>query len=74
MLRRANRVLQTNIAMERTSWRPGHLPGRGLPSLVRDRPRASPAPAGNKYQFWFITERGMVRSVEIDADSSDRRS
>jgi hypothetical protein len=27
-----------------------------------------PAPAGNKYQFWFITESGMVRSVEVDAD------
>jgi hypothetical protein len=27
-----------------------------------------PAPAGSKYQFWFITESGMVRSVEVNAD------
>jgi hypothetical protein len=27
-----------------------------------------PAPVGNKYQFWFITESGMVRSVEVNAD------
>ncbi len=29
-----------------------------------------PAPAGNVYQFWFITETGMVRSVEVNAVSS----
>ena len=29
-----------------------------------------PAPAGNVYQFWFITETGMVRSVEVNADLS----
>jgi hypothetical protein len=28
-----------------------------------------PAPAGSKYQFWFITETGMVRSVEVNADT-----
>lgn len=26
-----------------------------------------PAPAGSVYQFWFITETGMVRSVELRA-------
>jgi hypothetical protein len=29
-----------------------------------------PAPSGNIYQFWFITETGMVRSVEVNADPS----
>ncbi|HEY8257816.1 MAG TPA: anti-sigma factor [Gemmatimonadales bacterium] len=29
-----------------------------------------PAPQGNVYQFWFITESGMVRSVEVNADTS----
>lgn len=29
-----------------------------------------PAPSGNVYQFWFITETGMVRSVEVHADPS----
>jgi hypothetical protein len=29
-----------------------------------------PAPAGNVYQFWFITETGMVRSVEVNGDTS----
>ncbi len=29
-----------------------------------------PAPSGNVYQFWFITESGMVRSVEVNADPS----
>jgi hypothetical protein len=28
-----------------------------------------PAPSGSMYQFWFITESGMVRSVEVDADT-----
>ncbi len=28
-----------------------------------------PAPTGNVYQFWFITETGMVRSVEVNADT-----
>jgi hypothetical protein len=28
-----------------------------------------PAPAGSVYQFWFITETGMVRSVEVNADT-----
>jgi Anti-sigma-K factor rskA len=29
-----------------------------------------PAPSGNVYQFWFITETGMVRSVEVKVDPS----
>jgi hypothetical protein len=29
-----------------------------------------PAPAGNVYQFWFITETGMVRSVTVNADTA----
>ena len=29
-----------------------------------------PAPAGNIYQFWFITETGMVRSVEVNAEGA----
>ena len=28
-----------------------------------------PAPSGNVYQFWSITESGMVRSVEVNADT-----
>jgi len=27
-----------------------------------------PAPADSVYQFWFITDSGMVRSVEVHAD------
>jgi len=27
-----------------------------------------PAPSGSVYQFWFIMETGMVRSVEVNAD------
>lgn len=29
-----------------------------------------PAPSGNVYQFWFITTTGMVRSVEVNADTA----
>lgn len=29
-----------------------------------------PAPSGSVYQFWFITENGMVRSVEINPDTA----
>jgi hypothetical protein len=28
-----------------------------------------PAPPGRVYQFWFITENGMVRSVELKTDN-----
>jgi Anti-sigma-K factor rskA len=68
VLRRANMVLQTQISMD------GHHGGLLIfqdavshrwAVIVHGLP---PAPAGNKYQFWFITESGMVRSVEVDAD------
>ncbi|HUR93132.1 MAG TPA: anti-sigma factor [Gemmatimonadales bacterium] len=69
VLRRANMVLQTQISMN------GHPQG----GLLIFQDAAShrwcvivhglpPAPTGNVYQFWFITETGMVRSVEVDAD------
>jgi Anti-sigma-K factor rskA len=29
-----------------------------------------PAPSGNVYQFWFITQSGMVRSVEVNPDTA----
>jgi hypothetical protein len=70
VLRSARQVLQIPIS---TEGRHGGLlifqdPGshrwcvivHGLP----------PAPSGNIYQFWFITETGMVRSVEVNADTS----
>ena len=68
VLRRANMVLQTQISMN------GHLGGMLIFQdaashrwcvIVHGLP---PAPVGNKYQFWFITESGMVRSVEVNAD------
>ncbi len=70
VLRRANMVLQTQISMN------GHEQG----GLVIFQDAAShrwcvivhglpPAPSGSVYQFWFITESGMVRSVEVNADS-----
>lgn len=65
MLRRAARVMQASIQME------GHQGGllifadsvthkwsvvlHGLP----------PAPPGEKYQFWFVCDDGMVRGAEI---------
>ncbi|HET8833213.1 MAG TPA: anti-sigma factor [Gemmatimonadales bacterium] len=68
VLRQANTVLQTQISMN------GHSQGGMLifqdasshrwGVIVHGLP---PAPAGSKYQFWFITETGMVRSVEVDA-------
>jgi hypothetical protein len=68
VLRRANMVLQTQISMN------GHQGGMLIFQdaashrwcvIVHGLP---PAPVGNKYQFWFITESGMVRSVEVNAD------
>src|SRR5262245_2722899 len=68
VLRRANMVLQTQISMN------GHQGGMLIFQdaashrwcvIVHGLP---PAPAGSKYQFWFITETGMVRSVEVNAD------
>ncbi|HKT61728.1 MAG TPA: anti-sigma factor [Gemmatimonadales bacterium] len=69
VLRRANMVLQTQISMN------GHSQGGMLIFQDASSHRwcvivhgLPPAPAGSKYQFWFITETGMVRSVEVDAD------
>jgi hypothetical protein len=68
VLRQANMVLQTQISMN------GHVGGMLIFQdaashrwcvIVHGLP---PAPVGNKYQFWFITESGMVRSVEVNAD------
>ena len=68
VLRRANTVLQTQISMN------GHQGGMLIFQdaashrwcvIVHGLP---PAPVGNKYQFWFITESGMVRSVEVNAE------
>ena len=68
VLRRANTVLQTRISMD------GHQGGMLIFQdavshrwcvIVHGLP---PAPPGSMYQFWFITENGMVRSVEVHAD------
>jgi hypothetical protein len=68
VLRRANNVLQTQISMN------GHQGGLLIFQdavshrwcvIVHGLP---PAPSGSMYQFWFITESGMVRSVEVNAD------
>jgi hypothetical protein len=68
VLRRAHQVLQTRISMD------GHQGGLLIFQdavshrwcvIVHGLP---PAPTGNVYQFWFITETGMVRSVEVHAD------
>jgi hypothetical protein len=70
VLRRANQVLQANISMG------GHSGGLLIfqdavshrwAVIVHGLP---PAPPGNVYQFWFITETGMVRSVEVHADQT----
>ncbi|HET6576851.1 MAG TPA: anti-sigma factor [Gemmatimonadales bacterium] len=69
VLRRAHQVLQTRISMD------GHQGGLlifqdGVSHrwcvIVHGLP---PAPAGSVYQFWFITETGMVRSAEVNADT-----
>jgi hypothetical protein len=65
MLRRAATILQASIEME------GHRGGMVIFAdsvthkwsvVVHGLP---PAPAGEKYQFWFVCSDGMVRSVEI---------
>jgi hypothetical protein len=69
VMRQANRVLQASIEMngqkgglvifadERTHrWK---VVVHGLP----------PAPAGERYQFWFICADGMVRGAEVRADA-----
>jgi hypothetical protein len=69
VLRQAHAVQQASISM------PGH---RGGLLIVQDPSShrwtvivhgLPPAPSGNIYQFWFITETGMVRSVEVNADT-----
>jgi hypothetical protein len=70
VLRRAQAVTQANIAMDQ--YRGGLVIFRDATShrwcvVVHGLP---PAPAGNVYQFWFITTTGMVRSVEVDANQT----
>ena len=70
VLRQAQQVQQASISMN------GHHGGL----LIFQEPISHrwcvivhglpPAPSGNVYQFWFITENGMVRSVEINPDSA----
>jgi len=67
VLRQAQAVTQANISMDR--YRGGLVIFRDAVShrwcvVVHGLP---PAPAGDVYQFWFITTTGMVRSVEVDA-------
>jgi len=67
--RDAQHVIQRDIAMD------GHQGGL----LIFQDPSSHrwnvvmhglpPAPAGQVYQFWFITENGMVRSVELKTDN-----
>jgi hypothetical protein len=69
VLRQAQAVTQANIAMDK--YRGGLVIFRDVSShrwcvVVHGLP---PAPPGNVYQFWFITTTGMVRSVEVDANS-----
>jgi anti-sigma-K factor RskA len=68
VLRQANNVLQAQISMD------GHQGGLVIFQdavshrwcvVVHGLP---PAPADSVYQFWFITQTGMVRSVEVHAD------
>ena len=70
VLRKAQAVTQANISMEQ--YRGGLVIFRDATShrwcvVVHGLP---PAPAGNVYQFWFITTTGMVRSVEVDANQT----
>ncbi len=70
VLRQAQAVTQANISMDR--YRGGLVIFRDAVShrwcvVVHGLP---PAPAGNVYQFWFITTTGMVRSVEVDANAT----
>jgi hypothetical protein len=69
VLRQANMVLQTQISMD--GYQGGLLIFQDAAShrwcvIVHGLP---PAPLGSVYQFWFITETGMVRSVEVQADT-----
>jgi hypothetical protein len=70
IVRQAQQVLQAKISMN------GHQGGLVIFQepvshrwcvVVHGLP---PAPPGSLYQFWFITETGMVRSVEVAASTS----
>jgi hypothetical protein len=70
VMRQAARVLQARIEMD------GHEGGLVIFAdavshrwrvVVHGLPRARP---GEKYQFWFICNDGMVRGVELDPDPS----
>lgn len=70
VMREAQRVTQKDIVMD--GHRGGLLIFQNATShrwnvVVHSLP---PAPAGSVYQFWFITENGMVRSVELQLEDS----
>lgn len=70
VMRRASRVLQAKIEMD------GHE--GGLTIFTDDRTHRwnvvvnglPPAGPGEIYQFWFITEDGMVRGVKVHVDGA----
>lgn len=70
VLRQAQQVQQASISMG--GYRGGLLIFQDAVShrwcvIVHGLP---PAPSGNVYQFWFITQNGMVRSVEVNPDTA----
>ncbi len=70
VLRQAQQVQQASISMG--DHRGGLLIFQDAVShrwcvIVHGLP---PAPSGNVYQFWFITQNGMVRSVEVNPDTA----
>jgi hypothetical protein len=70
VLRQAQEVQQASISMD--GHRGGLLIFQDAVShrwcvIVHGLP---PAPSGNVYQFWFITQNGMVRSVELNLDTA----
>jgi len=76
VLRQARQVVQTNVSMPGGGGGGAHQGGLLIfqdgsshrwTVIVHGLP---PAPDGNVYQFWFITRTGMVRSVEVNADSA----
>jgi hypothetical protein len=70
VLRQAQQVQQASISMD--GHRGGLLIFQDAVShrwcvIVHGLP---PAPSGQVYQFWFITQNGMVRSVEVNPDTA----
>jgi hypothetical protein len=70
VMRDAHRVIQEDIAMD--GHRGGLLIFQDATShrwnvVVHGLP---PAPAGSVYQFWFITDNGMLRSVELRLEAN----